>query len=136
MIRNILKSITTKISVAIGVWLVGICLVAIVALGTVAKMAVEDNTEVMAELVLSVENVTKMAIEQRELSFKNGLRVLEKQSYKMEYDKADIKPADIVASSDFCASTLFKDHISSTTGSNRISIAQSCGQVDKWMLDN
>lgn len=143
MVDSVVKSITTKLGVMIGVWFASACMVTLATTVTLAKVAFEDNTtamqgysDKMAELVVSVETVSKMAVEQRKLSFKDGLRLLEKQSDKMKSDVDDIKTIDIAASSDFCASSLFSDYIKQSNGSDRVSIMRNCEEVNYWMREN
>ena len=117
------------------------------ALGTAAF---NDNTAKMAEYAATMNKYTvsndqlssdigqikDLVKEVRKSSFDDKLRNLTKQIYKITKDPDDIKPVDVVSASDFCDSSLFKDHINDLTGSERIVTLSSCSQVNIWIKNS
>jgi hypothetical protein len=141
--NKFLEGLATKLGATFAIWIVSICMIALATTFTLGKAALDDNSAAMKqysesnlELVKSVGEVRAMASELRKLSFKDGIRLLAKQSYKMDVDPDDIKFIDVAAASDFCASNLFKDFIASLDGSEKILIHGHCADADLWVHNN
>ena len=109
---------------------------AVLYVGTTAKQSFDSFAIALDTVTEKMDGIETVTDEIRVAMYEDRLRILLKQSYKIATDPTDIKPMDIIASSDFCSSNLFKSHIDNTIGSARVKIDKSCQDTASWILDN
>lgn len=143
MMDKIMSALTSKLATAASIWILSILMVGVGTIVSLGKTALEDNTLVLSKYEHRHEEITNNILELQiradnsdMLMFKDKLRTLAKQTYKMSKDPDDIKPIDVESASDFCASPLFKTMAKTLLGSDMLMVDRQCVDVNNWVVNN
>ncbi len=139
MLNKLLDEITKRAAV----FILSLMLAANGTVMYLGKAAISDQNEAtnsyektLSGLEIKINSVEKMAIEMRASSFKDKVRNLSKQSFKILKDPDDIKPIDIQAAADFCGSQIFRDYTPTIRGSDLAWIKRACKDTSEWLASN
>jgi hypothetical protein len=140
---KIMEELSKKAASVIAIWIFSIALAFSGAVMALGKAALEDNTVALQKyestskkVVSDLSKITKMLEESRMSLFKDKMRLLSKQAYKINNDPDDIKPIDIEAASDFCESVLFKDLVGTVGGSDKLLAKKACSSANSYLTRN
>ncbi len=128
MLKNVIEAITTKLVIALLLFASSITFVYL-------SHSVNRYSDSNAAFSSKLDSILIVIEEVRQSRFKNQLRFLSSQVYKMNKSPENIRPMDITHASDFCVSTLFNDHKELLKGSERVKVMRDCNQVDYWVAE-
>ena len=125
-----IQSIAEKITSKFIMFLVGLALTT--STGFLTKVF-NEQSESNQKVLIALDGVNAVIKSIQKSNFDNNVARLKNQSYKIEFDKEDIKPAWITSSANFCVSPLYKQFITEVTGSELIGINKSCNDVNQYV---